>query len=72
MVDLGGPGTRTASSASIYSRIVHGASRDAVRWVVVDGETLVEAGRFEHLDEEALLASFEEEANALTGRAGIN
>ncbi len=72
VVDLGGPGTRTAGSASVYSRIVYGASRDAVRWVVVDGETLVESGRFEHLDEEALLARFEAEANTLTGRAGIS
>jgi 5-methylthioadenosine/S-adenosylhomocysteine deaminase len=72
VMDLGGPATRAAESTSVYSRIVYSASRDAVRWVVVDGEILVEAGRFEHLDEETLLARFEEEANALTGRAGIN
>lgn len=72
VMDLGGPATRTAAAASVYSRIVYGAARDAVRWVVVDGEILVEAGRLEHLDEAALLARFEAEANALTGRAGIN
>ena len=30
---------------SVYDRIVYGAGRDQVQWVVVDGEVLVEAGR---------------------------
>jgi cytosine/adenosine deaminase-related metal-dependent hydrolase len=69
VLDLERPETLASEEASVYSRIVYGAGRDAVRWVVVDGEVLVEARQMPHLDEPALRRRPREEAEALLARA---
>ena len=71
VLDLGRPETLASKEASVYSRIVYGAGRDAVRWVVVDGEVLVEAREIPHLDEPALRRRPREEAEALLARAEL-
>ena len=55
VLDLDRPQTFGAPGVSIYDRIVYAAARDAVRWVVVDGEIRVESGRLPHLDPEEYL-----------------
>jgi 5-methylthioadenosine/S-adenosylhomocysteine deaminase len=72
VLDLERPQTFDPGGASVYDRIVFGAARDAVRWVVVDGEVLVEDGRFPHLDAEEILARAKEEAGLLVSRAELS
>jgi 5-methylthioadenosine/S-adenosylhomocysteine deaminase len=71
VLDLDRPQTFDPGGAAVYDRIVYGAGRDAVRWVVVDGEVLVENGRFPHLDSGEILARAREEAGLLLERAAL-
>ena len=72
VLDLGRPATFGAEAVSVYDRVVYAAGRDAVRWVVVDGEILVENGGFPHLDEEALRKRPTEEVRDLLARAEMD
>jgi cytosine/adenosine deaminase-related metal-dependent hydrolase len=64
---LPGPDHGSLADDSLYARVVAGAGRDSVRWVVVDGEVVVEKGFLPHLDPEALRRK-SEEAAVLLGR----
>jgi 5-methylthioadenosine/S-adenosylhomocysteine deaminase len=54
VLDLPGPDHGYSGNDSLYARVVAGAGRDSVRWVVVDGEVVVERGFLPHLDLVAL------------------
>jgi cytosine/adenosine deaminase-related metal-dependent hydrolase len=71
VMNLEGPRTLAHEEVSIYARIVYGAGRDSVRWVVVDGEVLVESGTLPHLDEDALKRRSKEETDRLLSRARL-
>jgi cytosine/adenosine deaminase-related metal-dependent hydrolase len=71
VLDLHRPFTLGAGPVSVYDRIVYGAARDAVRWVVVDGEVLVREGRLTALDEAGILRRALEAAEALHARADL-
>jgi cytosine/adenosine deaminase-related metal-dependent hydrolase len=71
VLDLRRPATVGAASVSVYDRIVYGAARDAVAWVVVDGEVLVQNGRLPFLDEEEIRRRAVEEIEALLVRAAL-
>jgi 5-methylthioadenosine/S-adenosylhomocysteine deaminase len=70
VLDLGGAKGFAHPDAPLVSRIVGQAGRASVRWVVVDGEILVEDGRMPHLDLDALARKPDEAARALFARAG--
>lgn len=70
-LDLNRPATFGTDGVSLYDRIVYAAGRDAVRWVVVDGEVLVERGSFPHMDAGEILARAAEETRALCARARL-
>jgi cytosine/adenosine deaminase-related metal-dependent hydrolase len=72
ILDLAGPGTAAVAEVSPAVRLVHGAGRDAVRWVVVDGEILVDRGTLPHLDVEGITRRALEEAEALRTRAALS
>jgi cytosine/adenosine deaminase-related metal-dependent hydrolase len=71
VLDLDRPSTFGTDGVSLYDRIVYAAARDAVVWVVVDGEILVERGTFPHLDAVEIGARAGEEARSLVSRAGL-
>jgi cytosine/adenosine deaminase-related metal-dependent hydrolase len=71
VLDLERPATFGADGVSLYDRILYAAARDAVVWVVVDGEILVERGTFPHLDAEEIRIRADEEARNLVSRAGF-
>lgn len=71
VLDLGGPAAAAHPSVSPATRLVYGAGRGAVRWVVVDGEVLVQDGFLPHLDRDALLRRAAEAAEDLVARSGI-
>jgi cytosine/adenosine deaminase-related metal-dependent hydrolase len=68
VLDLSGSGGYGLLEDSVYAQVVTGAGRDSVRWVVVDGEVVVEKGFLPHLDPDALLRK-PAEAAALLRRA---
>ncbi len=72
ILDLDRPQSFGPERVSVYDRIVYAAGRDAVRWVVVDGEVAVDAGRLPHLDPEALRRRPREEIRALLARVELN
>jgi cytosine/adenosine deaminase-related metal-dependent hydrolase len=71
VLDLDRPQTFGAPGASIYDRIVYAAARDAVRWVVVDGEIRVENGRLPHLDPEEYMRRPAEAIRELLSRVEL-
>jgi cytosine/adenosine deaminase-related metal-dependent hydrolase len=68
VLDLERPSTFGTEAVSLYDRIVYAAGRDAVRWVVVDGEVLVDGGGFPHVDAGEVWAHADEAARALVSR----
>jgi cytosine/adenosine deaminase-related metal-dependent hydrolase len=72
ILDLAGPGTAAVAEVSPAVRLVHGADRSSVRWVVVDGEVLVDNRTLTHLDMERVLHRAREEAEALAARAALS
>lgn len=71
VLDLDRPGSVAPASVSPATRLVHATGRDAVRWVVVDGEVLVREGELPHLDVDALLRRAAEATEDVASRAGI-
>jgi len=71
VLDLSGPAAFGPEDA-VYERVVFAAGRDAVRHVVVDGEILVDRGRFPHLETDEVLRRAAEERDALAARADID
>lgn len=73
LLDLDRPASFGAEGVSVYDRIVYGAGRDAVRWVVVDGEIVVERGRLPFFpDVEAVTRRPAEEIRRLLRRAELS
>jgi 5-methylthioadenosine/S-adenosylhomocysteine deaminase len=72
VLDLDRPQTFGPERVSVYDRVIYAAGRDAVRWVVVDGEVRVDAGHLPHLDPEALRRRPKEEIRALLARVELN
>lgn len=72
VLDLNRPATFGPGPVSVYDRVVYAAARDAVRWVVVDGEILVESGAFRHVDREAVMRRAAEELASLRERARLD
>jgi cytosine/adenosine deaminase-related metal-dependent hydrolase len=72
VLDLDRPQTFGPEGVSVYDRVVFAAARDAVRWVVVDGEVLVDGGRFLLLDPEEVLRHAAEELHLLLARAELD
>jgi 5-methylthioadenosine/S-adenosylhomocysteine deaminase len=71
VLNLDRPATFGPAGVSVYYRTVYAAARDAVRWVVVDGEIRVESGAFPHLDEQDILNRATEEIRSLLARAEL-
>jgi 5-methylthioadenosine/S-adenosylhomocysteine deaminase len=71
VLDLNRPSTFGTDGVSLYDRIVYTAARDAVRWVVADGEVLVERGTFPHMDAGEILARADEETRGVLSRARL-
>ncbi len=71
VLDLDRPQTFGGPGVSVYDRIVYAAARDAVRWVVVDGEIRVASGRLPHLDPEEYLRRPAQAIRDLLSRAEI-
>lgn len=71
VLDLDHPRTVTAKDADLYTRIVYGLGRDQIRWVVVDGEVLVENGELQKQERARITARAREEADALLDRADL-
>jgi len=70
--DLRRPGSFGAQRVSIYDRLVFGASKEALDWVVVDGRVVVERGQVATLDAQALARRPGEEIEALLARAALD
>jgi len=71
VLDLNRPATFGPDRVSVYDRVVFSAARDAVRWVMVDGEIVVDRGKLPHLDENALARRPEEEILKLVRRTEL-
>jgi cytosine/adenosine deaminase-related metal-dependent hydrolase len=71
VLDPGRPSMVGDAAIPVYDRVVFSASRDAVRWVVVDGEILVDGGSLTHLEEAEIAARAREAAATLRRRAGL-
>ncbi len=56
---------------SIYDRIVYAAARDAVRWVVVDGEILVEKAELVRIEDREIRSRSTEAHTRLLARANM-
>jgi 5-methylthioadenosine/S-adenosylhomocysteine deaminase len=65
------PASFAAAEVSPADRIVPAVARDAVRYTVVDGEVLVDAGRLLQHDGEEILRRAGEEIESLVARAEI-
>ncbi len=72
ILDLERPQSFGPEAVSVYDRIVYGAGRDAVRWVVVDGEVVVEKGTLPHLDLGHIMTRAGEEVRALLARTELH
>ncbi len=70
-LDLERPATFGAAAASVYDRIVYGAGRDSVQWVMVGGRFRVRDGKVIDLDHAGLLARAGEAVQALLARADL-
>lgn len=66
-IDLNRPGM--FASGSLYDRIVYGATRDTISYVLVDGELLVDHQKFVDLDMQEVLHKGRVEINKLLERA---
>ncbi len=71
LLDLERPQSFGAAPVPLADRIVYGAARDAVRWVVVDGEILVESGRLTRFEPEEVMGRSAEAIRDLLARAEI-
>ena len=71
VLDLRRPASFGAEEVSVYDRIVYGAGRDAVRWVIAGGEILVDRGTLPFFPEEDVLRKPAEAIRALLGRAEL-
>ncbi len=71
VLDLERPQTFGPSGVEVYDRIVYGVARDAVCWVLVDGEIVVDHGRLLCIDQDALAHRPAEEIGRLLRRAEL-
>ncbi len=71
VLDLNRPATFGPERVSVYDRTVYAAARDAVRWVVVDGEIRVDRGELPHLDLQEVLNRASGEIRDLLARAEL-
>jgi 5-methylthioadenosine/S-adenosylhomocysteine deaminase len=71
VLDLNLPASFGGDSVSVYDRLVYGAGRDSVRWVVVDGEILVRESEFVHMDRDEIYTRAQEELRSLLTRCDV-
>jgi cytosine/adenosine deaminase-related metal-dependent hydrolase len=71
VLDLERPASFGDEGVSVYDRIIYGAGRDAVAWVIIDGRVVVDHGRLPHVDPDALHRKPREAIRALLRRAAL-